>query len=170
VRRFVSSRCNTDPEHTGREPVRKTVVGYEGITLLRRALHECGAARHLAALGRIVLGRCDGAYLRPVSLRKRVRPFGAIKAFTILTNDAALWYYNRRLAGTSDALISVLMGMALTKDEKQRETAGVSLLFRPSVARKPRISAENERPLAVNFVEEQRKTARSAHFARIAFE
>ena len=95
--------------------------------------------------------------------------FGAGKAVTILTTDAALWYYNRRLAGTSDALISVLMGMALTKDEKQRETAGVSLLFRTSVARKPRISGENERPLAVNFVEEQRKTARSAHFARIAF-
>jgi hypothetical protein len=46
--------------------------------------------------------------------------------------------------------------------EKQR---AVSLLFRPSVARKPRISAGGDEPLAVNFREEQRKQ-REVHFLR----
>jgi hypothetical protein len=38
--------------------------------------------------------------------------------------------------------------------EKQR---AASLLFRPSIARKPSISAENEGPLADNFVSKQQK-------------
>jgi hypothetical protein len=40
---------------------------------------------------------------------------------------------------------------AKNSGKQQRNSEGASLLFRPSVAWKPRISAENARPLAVNF-------------------
>jgi hypothetical protein len=44
---------------------------------------------------------------------------------------------------------------------EQRKTAEAPLLFRRSIDQKPRISAENERAPADNFMEEQRKTAGS---------
>jgi hypothetical protein len=50
--------------------------------------------------------------------------------------------------------------------QQQRETAkkqrAGSLLFRLAIFRKPRISAENERSLAVNFMEKQREQRKTA--------
>jgi hypothetical protein len=40
---------------------------------------------------------------------------------------------------------------------KQRKQRTAQLLFRHSMAQKPRVSANNESSLAVNFMEEQRK-------------
>jgi hypothetical protein len=98
---------------------------------------------------------------------------GEKEAFTVLTSNAALWYYDRRLASTSDALKSVLTAMALTSDEKQRETAKNSGDFAVISALdwwKTEDSRRKQESPRCKFRGRTAKTARSACLARIAFE